>query len=118
MSKYIRWYYHCDIPARLDVTGCYFCHEGFGIVINPRTIIGHNVEIQHDVTIGEIGEATPIIGDNVFIGAKAMILGGVKIGNNVKIGAGAVVLKDVPSGYTAVGVPARNVLSEKNVYSS
>lgn len=107
LVRLIRWYYHCDIPYTIDVSGCYFCHKGFGTVIHPRAIIGKKVVIQHAVTIGEIKDAVPIIGDNVYIGAKATIIGGVRIGNNAKIGAGAVVLKDVPDGCSAVGVPAR-----------
>ena len=104
---YIRWYYHCDIPASVDVCGCYFCHEGFGVVINPRTKFGKNVTIQHSVTIGEIGDGVPEIGDNVFIGARAVIIGGIKIGNNVKIGAGTVVTKNIPDNSTVVGAPFR-----------
>ena len=107
LTRLIRWYYHCDIPYTVDVTGVYFCHKGFGVVIHPRAKIGKGVVIQHCVTIGEIGDATPTIGDKVYIGAKATIIGGVTIGNNAKIGAGAVVITDVPDGCTAVGVPAR-----------
>jgi len=113
LTRLIRWYYHCDIPYSLDVSGCYFCHEGFGVVINSRAIIGRQVVIQHCVTIGEIGDATPIIGNHVYIGAKSTIIGGVKIGDYAKIGAGALVLKDVPEGCTAVGVPAR-IIKPKN----
>ena len=51
-------------------------------------------------------EKVPHIGDNVFIGAGAKILGDIKIGNNVKIGANAVVTKDVPDNCTVVGNPA------------
>jgi serine O-acetyltransferase len=58
--------------------------------------------------------AFPKIGDNVFIGAGARILGGITIGDNVQIGANAVVLKDVPSGATAVGVPARILANADN----
>lgn len=47
------------------------------------------------------------MGDNVFIGSEAKILGNAKIGNNVKIGANAVVVKAVPTNCTAVGVPAK-----------
>ena len=54
-----------------------------------------------------ISSRAPIIGEHCFIGAKAIILGDVKIGNYASIGSGAVVLKDVPEGCTAVGVPAR-----------
>lgn len=59
-----------------------------------------------------MGGGCPTIGKNVFIGAKATILGDVKIGDSAKIGAGAVVLLDVPANSTAVGVPAR-ILSKK-----
>jgi serine O-acetyltransferase len=48
-----------------------------------------------------------VLGDNVFVGSGAKILGGVRIGSNVRIGANAVVVRDVPDGATAVGVPAR-----------
>ena len=105
--RVIRWYYHCDIPYTVDVSGCYFYHKGFGIVIHPRTILGKKVAIQHSVTIGEIDGGTPTIGNGVFIGARAVVIGPIKIGNDVKIGAGAVVTKDVPDNCTAVGVPAK-----------
>lgn len=84
-------------------------HKGFGIVINSNSVIGDNTIIQHGVTIGILNtdKDAPTIGNNCFVGAKATILGNVKIGDGAKIGAGAVVLSDVPSGATAVGVPAR-----------
>ena len=68
---------------------------------------GKGIVVQHRVTIGEIGDDTPTIGDEVYIGAGAIIIGGVTIGNKAKIGAGALVLNDVPEACTAVGVPAR-----------
>lgn len=103
--------YSFDISSRMDLTDVYLCHNGFGIVINPESIIGKGTTIQHSVTIGEIdgSHKCPVIGNNCFIGARAMVLGNVKIGNNVKIGAGAVVLKDVPDNCTVVGIPARIV---------
>lgn len=109
MSSCIRWYYHCDIPYSVDVSGCYFNHKGFGVVINPLVKIGRNVDIQHSVTIGENTRGVPIIGNNVVIGAKATIIGDIHIGDNVIIGAGAVVVKDVPNNCTVAGVPARKI---------
>ena len=79
------------------------------MVINPKSVIGEGTVIQHRVTIGEIGEGVPVIGNNCFIGAGSIIIGGIRVGNNVKVGAGAVVIKDVPDGATVVGVPAREV---------
>ena len=89
----------------------YFCHKGFGVVIHPRAKFGKGVVVQHCVTIGEIGDATPVIGDKVYIGAKSTIIGGVTIGNKAKKGTGAVVITDILEGCTAVGVPAKIIKS-------
>jgi len=79
------------------------------IVIHKEVSIGDNCHIYQGVTIGSTekqGEHHNLayIGDNVLIGVKSTILGGVKIGNNAKIGAHALVLKDVEEGKTAVGL--------------
>lgn len=72
--------------------------------------------LEHGVTIGAEKEQSPILGNNIFIGAGAKIIGGVRIGDNVKIGANAVVVKDVPDNATVVGVPARIIkIGEKKV---
>lgn len=115
VQGFTRFRYNCDIPVQTEIApDTYFCHNAFGVVINPRAKIGGGTTIQHCVTIGEINSNdSPIIGSNVFIGARAMILGNIKIGNNVKIGAGAVVMKDVPDNCTAVGVPARIIFPAK-----
>ncbi len=88
-----------------------FIDHGFGVVIGETAEIGDNVTMYHGVTLGgtgkEKGKRHPTIGNNVFIGSGAKILGNIKIGDNVKIGANAVVVKDVPSGMTVVGVPAK-----------
>ena len=109
LSSFIRWYYHCEIPYNVDVSGCYFNRKGFGVVINPLIKIGKNVDIQHSVTIGENTRGVPVIGNNVVIGAKATIIGDIHIGDNVIIGAGSVVVKDVPGNSTVIGVPARRI---------
>ncbi len=79
-----------------------------GIVITGN--IGENCTVAQQVVIGYkggfSGGGVPTLGNNVYVGAGAKILGDVKIGNNVKIGANAVVVKDIPDGATAVGVPA------------
>ncbi|WP_448789145.1 serine O-acetyltransferase [Bacteroides graminisolvens] len=114
LYRLIRWYYHCDIPYTLNIKGVYFCHKGFGIVINGNSKIGKGTYIQHGVTIGSRDDTNaidaPIIGENCYIGAKATIIGCVTIGDNAKIGAGAVAVKDVPPGATAVGVPAKIIM--------
>ena len=81
--------------------------HSYGIVINSAVRGGCNVKLEHLVTIGAEKGQSPQLGDNVFVGAGARIIGGVKLGDNSKIGANAVVTKDVPANATAVGVPAR-----------
>jgi serine O-acetyltransferase len=80
-----------------------------GVVINTSVKGGRNVMLEHQVTIGAEKGAYPVLGDNIFIGAGAKILGGVRIGNGAKVGANAVVVDDVPEGATVVGIPARVV---------
>lgn len=80
-----------------------------GIVINTSVVAGKNLVVEHGVTIGAEKNKSPRIGDNVFIGAGAKVIGDISIGSDVKIGANAVVLKDLPAGATAVGVPAKVV---------
>lgn len=90
-----------------------FIDHGTGVVIGETAIVGNDVTLFHGVTLGgtgkEKGKRHPTIGNNVFIGSGAKILGNIIIGNNVKIGANAVILKDVPSNVTIVGVPGKIV---------
>lgn len=82
-----------------------------GIVVNSKARIGMRCSILQGVTIGEYGGA-PTIGDFVFMGPGAKIIGGLRVGNNVIIGANSVVTKDIPSNAVVVGVPGK-IISEK-----
>ncbi|KAK6149394.1 hypothetical protein DH2020_016919 [Rehmannia glutinosa] len=82
-----------------------------GVVVGETAVIGNNVSILHNVTLGGTGKACgdrhPKIGDGVLIGAGTCVLGNVRIEDGAKIGAGSMVLKRVPARTTAVGNPAR-----------
>lgn len=83
-----------------------------GIVVGRDVVVGRDAFICQRVTLGErLGRGRtagyPTVGDDVFLGAGATVLGAVHIGSNARVGAGAVVLCDVPAGATAVGNPAR-----------
>jgi serine O-acetyltransferase len=80
-----------------------------GVVINGQVKGGSGIQIEHQVTIGAERRGSPRLGDDVFIGAGAKIIGAVVIGSHTRIGANAVVIDDVPDYATAVGVPARVV---------
>jgi serine O-acetyltransferase len=100
--------FSCDIPASLEIGNNWkIAHFGLGIVIHPRAKIGDGFTIFQNATIGcRKMQGPPTIGNNVYIGAGACVLGNIKIGNNVSIGANAVVLTDVPDNSIAVGIPA------------
>jgi len=83
--------------------------HSYGVVINSSARGGADIKLEHLVTVGAEKDRAPVLGDDVFVGAGAKILGGVRIGSHVKIGANAVVVDDVPDGATAVGAPARVV---------
>ena len=84
-----------------------------GIVVGETAVVGNDVSILQNVTLGgtgtETGDRHPKIRDGVLIGAGATILGNIVVGEGAKIGAGSVVLHPVPPHSTAVGVPARVV---------
>jgi len=88
-----------------------FIDHGAGVVIGETAIVGDDVTIYHEVTLGGTGKATgkrhPTIGNGVLVGAGAKVLGDIAVGDQARIGAGAVVLKDVPARATVAGVPAR-----------
>jgi serine O-acetyltransferase len=95
-----------DIPPSVPIgPGIYIPHPVGTVVMAEH--VGAGVTFVSGVTIGMQNErAFPFIGDNVFVGAGARVLGGIVIGSNVRIGANAVVVKDVPNDCVAVGVPA------------
>jgi serine O-acetyltransferase len=99
--------YGLELSVGSQVAGGLYVAHPAGTVISAESI-GRDVTIIGSVTVGRRGTAEmPGIGDRVFVGAGARILGGVHVGDDAAIGANAVVLTDVPDGTTAVGVPAR-----------
>ena len=91
-----------------DIGPGFVARHGYCTILTAERI-GANCFVHHEVTIGwgERGSRPPRVGDDVFIGTGAKVLGAITIGDGVRIGANAVVVTDVPDGCTAVGVPAR-----------
>ena len=102
-----------EIHPKAQIGNRFFIDHGEGVVIGETTIIGDDVLIYQQVTLGgtgnEHGKRHPTIGNNVIIGAGAKILGNITIGDNTRVGAGSVVVDDVPEHCTVVGVPGRIV---------
>ncbi|WP_298241600.1 serine acetyltransferase [uncultured Bradyrhizobium sp.] len=99
-----------SIHPSASIGSSVYLDHATGIVIGAHVVIGDEVTILQNVSIGrgnELPTRSPRIGRGVFIGAGASILGDVSIGDLAKIGAGTVVTSDIPAGCTAVGNPAR-----------
>lgn len=85
-----------------------FCPiHSYSTIINGSARIGKNCAVLQNVTIGIGRGGVPTIGDDVSIGAGAIILGGITVGNHVRIGAGAIVVEDVPDHSTVICEKAR-----------
>ena len=103
----------CVIGRKADFGPGLVITHPVGVVINAEVKAGKNIVIESGVVIGTARHGLPVevptLGNDIYIGTGAKILGGIKIGNNVKVGANAVVIKDVPDGATVVGIPAQIV---------
>jgi serine O-acetyltransferase len=97
-----------------------FCIGHFGgIVVNKRSVIGKNCNISHGVTLGKANRGRnrgyPTLGDNVYLGPGAKIIGAVRIGNNVAIGANCVVTRDIPDNSVVVGIPGKVISQDGSI---
>lgn len=80
-----------------------------GITINSAVVGGDDVTLESGVVIGAEKGQIPRIGSGVFFGSGAKVVGGISVGDNVLIGANAVVVKAVPDNVVVAGVPAKVV---------
>ncbi len=113
LPKVIQWFIRitcsADIPVNIYIgENTVLKHNGLGVVLHEKAIIGENVTIMQNVTIGgRNGRGAPRIDNNVFIGSGACVLGDIIIGKNSMIGANAVVINDVPENAVVGGIPAK-----------
>ncbi len=99
-----------QIPSKTNIgEGFYIGHTG-RVIINVNAKIGKNVNISTGVTIGQENrgkrKGCPTIGNRVFIGTNAVIVGNITIGDNVLIAPNAYVNIDVPNDSIVIGNPA------------
>lgn len=113
ISQFTRLLTQIEIHPGATIGRRFFVDHGGGIVIGETAIIGDDVLLYHQVTLGGTSlvkaKRHPTLGNHVLVGMGAAILGPITIGDNCRIGANAVVNKDVPPNCTVVGIPGRIV---------
>jgi serine O-acetyltransferase len=115
-SQYSRFWTGIEIHPAACIGRRLFIDHGMGVVIGETAIVGDDVTLYQNVTLGGTGKAHgkrhPTLRDGVFVGNNANILGNIIIGERARVGAGSVVLRDVPPDSTVVGVPAHIVYQQ------
>jgi serine O-acetyltransferase len=100
-SNWIRTATGIEIHPAAKIGRRFFIDHGMGVVIGATTVVGDDVMIYHDVTLGartnDAGKRHPTVGNNVVIGSGARVLGDIQIGDGVRINANLVVTKSVPA---------------------
>lgn len=112
LYSYLRYKYGIDLPLELRFGDRLRVFHYGGVIVNPATVIGHDVVIMHQVTIGNnmISNQCPVISDRCFLGVGSKVIGDVYLAPGTKVGAGAVVIHSSHAeDQTLVGVPARPV---------
>ncbi len=116
LSQFARFMTGIEIHPGATIGRRFFIDHGMGIVIGETAIIGDDVLLYHQVTLGGTSldkvKRHPTLGNGVLVGMGAKILGPITIGDHCKIGANAVVNKDIPAHCTVVGIPGRIVRRE------
>lgn len=117
ISQIGRFFTGIEIHPGAKIGNNLFIDHGMGLVVGETAEIGDNCTLYHGVTLGGTGKDRkkrhPTLCNNVMVGCGAQILGPIVIGDNVKIGANAVVLKNIPNNNTVVGIPGYIVEKKK-----
>jgi serine O-acetyltransferase len=112
-TKFCVVFMEMDIDPQASIGGgLYIGHIG-GVHINPGAVLGKNCDLAHRITIGASAmgrQGIPVLGDNVYIGTGAVLIGKIKVGSGSKISANTLVMTNVPEGATVMGVPGRIIM--------
>lgn len=116
VTKFFVVFLEMDIDPQARIGGgLHISHIG-GVHINQGAVMGRNCDLTHRITIGASAmgrSGIPVIGDEVYIGTGAVLVGKIKVGSGAKIAANTLVMTNVPEGATVMGVPGRIVMRPK-----
>lgn len=116
ISQMSRFLTNIEIHPGATIGRRFFIDHGAGIVIGETAVVGDDVLMYHQVTLGgtslEKTKRHPTIGNNVLLGMGAKVLGNITVGDRARVGANAVVTRDVPADATAIGIPARILVQD------
>lgn len=101
----LRKHYHIEIPYTVKIGPGFSMDHAYNITINSKAVLGENVTMYKGSTIGMDKSGVPIVGNNVYIGLNATIVGGIKVGNDVLIAPNTFVNFDVPDHSIVLGNP-------------
>ena len=109
MLKIARFFYHVELSAGTKISAGLYIGHPYGITINPKAVLGKNINIHKGVTIGQENrggrKGVPTIGNEVWIGINSTIVGKITIGDDVLIAPNSYVNCDVPSHSVVFGNP-------------
>jgi serine O-acetyltransferase len=114
-SKLLFWFFGIEVSKQATIGPGLRLPHPMGIIIAPNVHLGRDCDLYADVrlVLAHGAKQGPRIGDHVFLGDGAKVVGAVNVGDHAVIGVSTVVTKDIPAHATAVGIPAR-VIDENN----
>lgn len=110
-AKLLFWFFGIEISRHATIGPGLRLPHPMGLIIAPNVVIGRDCDLYADVrlVLAHGAKQGPCIGDHVFLGDGAKVVGHVRVGDHAVIGVSSVVTRDIPSRATAVGIPARVV---------
>lgn len=108
-SKILFWFFKIEVSGSAKIGPGLRLPHPMGLIIGPHTTIGANCDLYADVrlVLGHGAKRGPTLGDGVFLGDGAKVVGDVTVGARTVVGVSSVVTRDLPADVTAVGLPAR-----------
>jgi serine O-acetyltransferase len=109
VGKLLFWFFKIEVSRSAQIGGGLRLPHPMGIIIGPNAVIGEDCDLYAGVrlVLGHGCRRGPVIGDGVFLGDGAKVVGALRVGDGAVIGVSSVVTRDIPGNVTAVGIPAR-----------